>query len=190
MYKEQPIVYWPPAQDPDKEDKELDEVYRLLNPPSHLGNVHGTADERSLVYSTGSGDKPQALVFVGFDPAMKLAGLKTWGGLCGKGVGEGPHIDGRATGYKGDAQWEIGERNRYLDVSEADRTVTMDRKGKGKQKGTPVLQTCGDAKLQVETGFAKEEGARCHIRSWAWVEKAMYRDIGSGFHFGLPHQKA
>ena len=39
IYREQPIVYWPPAQDPECPDTDLDEVYRLLNPPSHLGNV-------------------------------------------------------------------------------------------------------------------------------------------------------
>lgn len=82
MYREQPIVFWPPAQDPDgPPNEDLDAVYRLLNPPSHLGNVQGTADERSMVYVTGGCDKPQAIVFVGFDPAIRLVGLKRWGGL-------------------------------------------------------------------------------------------------------------
>jgi hypothetical protein len=191
MYREQPISYWPRAQDPEMPDSDLDEVYRLLNPPSHLGNVQGTADERSLVYGTGGCDKPQAIVFLGFDPAMKLAGLKRWGGLCRKGIGEGPHIDGRATGsVHGMDQWEIGERNRYVDVTEADRTVTMDRMAKGKQKCTPMVHTSRDAKIEVEIGLKKEQGACIQSRSWAWIEKAMYRDIGSGFHFGLPRQKS
>ena len=189
MYREQPIVYWPLAQGHECPDADLDEVYRLLNPPSHLGNVQGTADERSLVYVTGGCDKPQAIVFVGFDPAMKLVGLKMWGGLCRKGVGEGPHIDGRATGYgDGNEEWEIGKRSAYVDVHEADRTVTMDRKGKGKQKCTPVVQACGDAKVEVDMGLAKEEVVGVQNRSWAWIEKAMYRDIGSGFYFGLPRK--
>jgi hypothetical protein len=119
MYREQPIMYWPPAQDPKCPDTDLDKLYRLLNPPSHLGNVEGTADDRSLLYVTG--DKPQAIVFVGFDPAMKLAGLKRWGG--------------------NDA--EIGESTECID------------------KG----------------------------REWAWEEKAMYRDIRSGFYFGLPTKR-
>ena len=185
MYREQPIVYWPKAQDPQNRDTDLDELYRLLNPPSHLGNVQGTADERSLVYATGGGDKPQALVFVGFDPAMKLAGLKKWGGLCRKGVGEGPHVDGRASGCFHENDGEIGRRNEYVDVGEADRTVTMDRKGKGRQMCTPIVQACDDAMVEIEVGLVKEGGTGKHT-SWAWTEKAMYMDIGAGFHFGLP----
>ena len=188
MYREREIVYWPPAQDPEHPDGDLDEIYRLLNPPSHLGNVEGTADERSLVYATGGCDKPQAIVFVGFDPAMKLVGLKRWGGLCRKGVGEGPHIDGRATGYMdGCQEGEIEEGSAYVDVGEADRTVTMDRKGKGKAKRIPVVQSCGDYKVEVELGREEVVGMESS-RSWAWTEKAMYRDIGLGFYFGLPRK--
>jgi hypothetical protein len=56
------------------------------------------ADERSTVCITRSCGEPQTLMFIAFDPAIKLAGLKRWGGLCRKGVGEGPHIDGTAAG--------------------------------------------------------------------------------------------
>src|SRR6202034_1980162 len=100
--------------DPNLRNEHDDAIYKLLNPPSHLGNVEGTADERSMVSVTGARDEPQALIFISFDPAIKLAGLKRWGGLCRKGVGEGPHIDGRATGYTAE---EIGlKEERYVDV--------------------------------------------------------------------------
>jgi hypothetical protein len=49
----------------------------LLNPPSHLDNIKRTAEDRSLLYVIG--DKPQAIIFVGFNPAIKLTGLKRWG---------------------------------------------------------------------------------------------------------------
>jgi hypothetical protein len=119
-----------------------------MNLPNQLGNVEGMPDERSLVYVTGEESEPQALIFVGFHPAIKLEGLKKWGGLCRKGVGEGKHVDGRAKRYgfgfgfeSGDAStgMEEGkgkgkEKSVYIDVGEADRTVSIDCKGKGKAK--------------------------------------------------------
>lgn len=171
------IELWPPAQDPNCPNADDDAIYRLLNPPSHLGNVEGIADERSIVYVTGGVGKPQAIMFVGFDPGIKLAGLKRWGGLnrglSQKGVGEGPHVDGRATG--------CDERGKpYVDVEEAHRTVSIDRKGKGRET---CAQIVGGAQATVEvcTETGREFGGR---KSWAWKERAMYLDIGLGFYFG------
>jgi hypothetical protein len=60
------MIYWPPAQDPcpGNGDDALDKIYRLLNPPTHLGNVKGTAGERSLVYMTGPEEEPKTIIFV------------------------------------------------------------------------------------------------------------------------------
>jgi len=209
MYIVPEIAFWPPPQDPNPEnrDEEIEKIYRLLNPPSHLGNVEGIADERSLIYVTGGESEPQALIFVGFDPAIKLEGLKKWGGLCKKGVGEGKHVDGRAKGYgfgfesgdenngleegKGKGKWK--EKSVYVDVGEADRTVSIDRKGKGKAKiqycnaqvGGHAAVTVGGGGGDVMPTNAKVGGASIGGCNWAWKEKAMYQDINLGFHFGL-----
>ncbi|KAJ4410320.1 hypothetical protein N0V82_009267 [Gnomoniopsis sp. IMI 355080] len=79
------IMFWPPRPEgPDAGALHL--LEGIMNPPSHMGNVHGTWDERSFVYSTGSNaDGVQAVVFLGFDPAIKLRGVQEWGmyeGLC------------------------------------------------------------------------------------------------------------
>lgn len=188
MYRERPITFWPPAQNPASPNEELDAIYRLLNPPSHLGSVEGTSDERSIVYVTGGEGAPKAIVFIGFDPRMKLVGLKRWGGLEQKGVGEGPHIDGRATGCSG-KEGELGKP--YIDVGERDRTVVMERKGKGKEICTPAVQFVGgQAVIDVSTEVGRREnGAGIKKNCWAWKEKAMYRDIGLGYHFGLEKNK-
>jgi hypothetical protein len=84
---------------------------------------------------------------VGSDQAIELEELKKWGGSCRNGVGEGKHVDGRGGEYgfrfrfkSGD---EIGidevkgkgkERNVYVDVDEADRTVSIHREAKAKRK--------------------------------------------------------
>jgi hypothetical protein len=193
MYRERPITFWPPAQDPISANKELDAIYMLLNPPSHLGGVEGTSDERSIVYVTGGEGAPKAIVFIGFDPGIKLVGLKRWGGLEQKGVGEGPHIDGRATGCSGE-EGEIGKNQafggQYIDVGERDRTVVMERKGKGKEVCTAAVQFVGgQAIVDVSTEFGRENGAGMKRNCWAWKEKAMYRDIGLGYYFGLEKKR-
>ena len=142
-----------------------------------------------MVYVTGGCDKPQALIFIAFDPAIKLAGLKQWGGLCRKGVGEGPHIDGRATGYTAD---EMGQGEPYVDVDERDRTVTMDRKGKGKERvqcsDVPMMQSTSRGYVTVDVcdqiAFTGGKvGVGPGRNSWAWKERAMYQDINLGFYF-------
>jgi hypothetical protein len=194
MYRVPEIKFWPAAQNPDASyaDEHVDAIYRLMNPPSHLGNVEGTADERSMVYVTGAYGEPQALIFIAFDPAIKLAGLKRWGGLCRKGVGEGPHIDGRATGH---AAGEMGSKGQpYVDVDERDRTVTVERKGKGKEKArcsdAAMAQrtTAGCVTVAVHEGdtFAgRKVGVGPGRENWAWKERAMYQDINLGYYFGL-----
>jgi len=79
MYQER-ICEWPPIHDQSKLSRDLDAIYKRLNPPNYLGVVNGTADERSIVYMTGSGenDNPRAAVIMSFDPAIKLLGLKGW----------------------------------------------------------------------------------------------------------------
>jgi hypothetical protein len=192
MYRVPEIIYWPASQNPEPSlrNKHVDAIYRLMNPPSHLGNVEGTADERSMVYVTGARNEPQALIFIAFDPAIKLAGLKRWGGLCRKGVGEGPHIDGRATGYAAEETGLKGDT--YVDVDERDRTVTVDRKGKGKERvrcsDIAVMQSCETVDVHDRVAFpGSKVGVGLRRNAWAWKERAMYQDINLGYYFGMEH---
>ncbi|KAH6712854.1 hypothetical protein BKA61DRAFT_62668 [Leptodontidium sp. MPI-SDFR-AT-0119] len=202
MYKVPPIAYWPKAQDLLQPNEHIDAVYKLMNPPTHLGNVEGTADERSFIYVTGGCDQPKALIFVGFDPSINLAGVKQWGGISKKhkGVGEGPHINGRATGcnsssgsggfQEGD-EWQEG--GAYVDVGEAHRTVSIDFKGKGREatgiSGPVVHVTSGYSNVNAyECTATSDRGGSGH-RGWLWRESAMYRDIGIGLYFGIDREK-
>lgn len=192
---DQPISFFPHA---DAEQ----ELYDLLSPPTHLGCVHGVMDDRSMVYVTGPADEPQALIYVGFDAGVRLEGLKRWGV---KGVGEGPHIDGRATGCSVDGMGAAGggggSGNRTdgaYDVDEGNRTLSIDRKGKGKaveRMETDVQVLSGVAKavdVDVHAAIATVDTGKSGSSStssskagrWAWRETAMYRDIGLGYNFG------
>ncbi|KAH6683124.1 hypothetical protein B0J14DRAFT_139432 [Halenospora varia] len=218
LYEKQDITFWPQAQNPDpnQRDKDVDEVYKLLNPDKHLGFVHGTSDDRSLVYATGPPGQPQALIFVGFDAAIQLRGVKRWGGNSSKGVwgkivgrkgvGEGPHIDGRASG--GFDHIDAGgggnlnaTTSPYVDAGEKIRTVSIDRKGKGKAEifDTTLVTGLGShTVVQIKdnqvTGAAdivglqqmdEEDSCNTVRKSWAWREPAMYVTIDRGYNFGL-----
>ena len=57
-------------------DKRFKYLNKLINPPSHLGNIEAMADERSLVYSIGRKDRPRVFIFVSFDLAIRLENLR------------------------------------------------------------------------------------------------------------------
>ncbi|CAN8106501.1 unnamed protein product [Discula destructiva] len=97
------IAFWPPApyevfeglgadgntaeslqlqqQQQQQQQQLLERLERVVNPPLHAGNVVGAWDERSFVYSVESTTNAgmRAVVFVGFDPAIKLRDLPEWG---------------------------------------------------------------------------------------------------------------
>jgi len=190
LYRESSITYWPPAPNPSQPDPELEAVYRLLNPPSHLGNVAGTADERSIIYLTGGQDMPQAIIFISFDPGIKLAGIKKWLGRSPgrntkgpKGVGEGPHIDGRATGIT-DSQREGFGSIDCVDMNEQNRTVSIDWKGKGVARPSSSVHSAQMSGGRAVVDFNGCSSAGSQQRSWVWVERAMYQDIGLGYWLG------
>ena len=84
VYKHEHVVLWPPDEDPARPDPALSQLYEVLNPPSHVGNIHGVWDERSLVYATGGGGTPdplKALVFISWDPAIYLDGIMQYPNL-------------------------------------------------------------------------------------------------------------
>ncbi|RDW62638.1 hypothetical protein BP5796_10940 [Coleophoma crateriformis] len=160
LYDHRPITSWPNEDSQARQGISTEELNNILNPPTFLGNIEGTADERSVIYITGGGSKSRglkAIVLISFDPALKLVGLKTWsnGVQSSKGVGEGPHIDGRATGS-------------YVEDAE----TSPDHKGKGKQKAWAV--SAGEVLQQPEQ-------VTC---SWLATEKAMYQDVNMAYWLG------
>lgn len=191
-YIDQPAQFWPPAQDYLHPNEEVDALYNLLNPSSYLGNVEGTADERSLVYATGGHGKPQALVFVGFDPAIKLAGLKRWtsikDGMCQKGIGEGPQIDGRVRSTTHNKRLQAHGHN----VDDADRPGEIKSNSKGKAR-------VNIGRSEIPSRFEGSEDVRKITQSlrsgvgeacgWATEERPMYQDRGLGFYFGSDRSK-
>lgn len=169
------VVSWPP----DGCSSGLDELYRVLNPPGYTGDVHGTWDQRSLVYATGGGTKGgvKALVLASFDPSIYLKGTMSF--------------DDRSTASPG--KLDLGTALRVAqDVFAPDRG-----KGEGEQETLVSRQhhTLGDeAKVQYRSSASSGTSAPASRGSgsnatqppthpWASYEPAHYLTIGTGFHF-------
>ena len=159
------IAYWPPEQEEGQlTDPAYDELNRLLNPPTHLGNVHGTCDDRSMVYATGGAvDGMQVLVFVSFDPSIHLQGLRQWRDQLTPRA-RFPH-----------------HRREHLEKA----------KGKGKLTCQPPLDTCLETEPETREDWALEIGPTpdetlegCGLR-WTQQEPALYLTLAWGFNFAL-----
>lgn len=140
------INFWPPtakeADDTSTDPALLAELHRVVNPPEHAGAVRGSWDERSLVYSTGGGPgrdgSMQALVFVSFDPSIRLPGLKQWGDERRDSGYESGHVEGDHS--IGIAHWPDGP------AGEGARCHDNAGKGKGKQQApaSPLMEVDDD----------------------------------------------
>jgi hypothetical protein len=181
MYREQPIIYWPPAQDPDNPNPELDSLYQLLNPPGFLGHVEGTADKRSLVYCTSERNGLlDAIIFISFDPAINLAGIKQWGGLKRRGI-----QPKQAAVQSDDEPQRLSsvDRAELLENSRRDYRTANTRRNcdniEIEYQSSEILKTqSGDAPVPAND-------VPTTVSTWLWTERAMYKDIGAGYHFGL-----
>ncbi len=160
-YTARPVTFWPREQNSpwSQENERSEELYTLMNPPSHLGNVDVTGDDRSFVYATGGKDQPKALIFVSFDPAHNL-GLRKWHEKAEK-LRSGGH--------------------QYEDECGGNQDNMGTRKGKELQEKANADQPNFSEILlpDFEVDCTTKNGEK-----WIWREPAMYGVIDRGFNFG------
>ncbi|KAK3944952.1 hypothetical protein QBC46DRAFT_130805 [Diplogelasinospora grovesii] len=181
LYKHEGVALWPPEQDPARPDPALDELYTLLSPPSHRGNVHGTWDDRCLVYATGgTSGGLKAIIFVSFDPSIRLIGARPYSGrlILGRPAGM-PHCGPRTSSK----------------LYPADPELSYEGKGKGKEKhkndawnptSEPNATWHADMRPpESDSGTSPRRRDRSNHGQWSSFGKAMYRDISCALHFGL-----
>lgn len=163
-YSSRPVTFWPPEQEPSSSvDKQWEDLHALMNPPSHLGNIEATGDDRSFIYATGGKNQPRAIIFVNFDPAINM-GLKRWKEQNGSCQSGGDHEDGLQ-----------GNQSHEEDSS----------RGKGKE--LPEKAGGGQSLRFYETEIPLSDFWIDHNTTigerWVWREPAMYRVINKGFEF-------
>jgi hypothetical protein len=174
-YTTLPAAFWPLEQDPCEQfDEALDNLYKLLNPPSHVGDVEGTADERSLVYLTGSKVMPRAIVLVNFDPAIKLRGLQSFRGGRGSGIGMRTRYDKeKLEDMSNHGGW--GSEHQGLAIGDREPP-----KGKGKER-----EKNKEAQHSSQLPILEVTDGSPHDRRWIWTERAMYTVIDRGYDFSF-----
>jgi hypothetical protein len=164
---------------PDAHSPALDNLHDVLNPPGYVGNVHGTWDQRSLIYATGGGTSGsvKALVLVSFDPGIYLKGIRSFNDRSSASP---------STGDLGTTLKEI-------------QTILHPEEGKGKEKGEDIINERADgldeeaivehksSASSCESGLIGRASERSAIEAqthpWASYEPAQYVTIGLGFHF-------
>jgi hypothetical protein len=173
-YEQSGVLSWPP----DARSPALDDLHEILNPPGYVGNVHGTWDQRSVIYATGGGanGSVKALVLVSFDPSIYLKGIRSF------------NDRGSASSTRGDISAAMRDVQAML---------TPD-KGKGKEKGNAgdIAYDCPpslDEEVIVEhksssssagSGLiSQRSGSEAETHPWASYEPAQYLTIGRGYHF-------
>lgn len=201
------IVYWPPAPGDtvhENEAAELALLGKVVSPPTHVGGVHGAWDERVMLYSTGTNeDGLQAIVLVGFDPAIKLGGLRKWGTK-----GEDERVDcpveehgilPHESACSDEGEEDTGNENEVLDVvfpEPSDYAAACVDEGTftwGEEEASRSPGYCSPGSPESHASSQMAEGrqapgtASCgigfgsDINHWAWTEPAMYREIGFGY---------
>ncbi|KAH6649739.1 hypothetical protein F5144DRAFT_20435 [Chaetomium tenue] len=157
LYRSEAGLFWPPKKDPAVDEPALAQLYEILNPPGFIGNTHGSWDERSTVYATGrGGEGRKALVFVSWDPSIRLADTAPYPGDLG--------IDRPGS-------WAHSPMPRPAPKA------PIESKGKGKGKDVVSTGNC-----DTHSSGASQPRP---LLSWRKFQPAMYRGISKGFHFCL-----
>ncbi|KAI1856497.1 uncharacterized protein JN550_013780 [Neoarthrinium moseri] len=91
------IHFWPPeacCDDYRDHDDKLQRLDQVMNPRGLTGNVVATGDGRSIIFSTTSGNSSdlKVLVYLTFDPSVRLAGTVQMGRLDAKDINSSCHL--------------------------------------------------------------------------------------------------
>ncbi|KAK1749948.1 hypothetical protein QBC47DRAFT_407438 [Echria macrotheca] len=168
LYKHEDVVCWPPEQDPSRPNDALDQIYAVLNPPNHSGNITGAWDERSLVYAVEGTKGFRAIVFVSWDPKIYLEGTKPF------------PSDLRI----GNPFCVPPEGSDVASSSPPDTAPSGAREGKNKELGTHRHAAQSNICCNVQGSTASREAVQGESpERWARSARAMYQDIAMGFHF-------
>lgn len=183
VYADGSPSFWPPQLSPyGQQEPAIRQLHDLLNPPSHPGRVTGTFDDTSLVYSVGKEGTFKALVFVNFDPSLKIPGLKRWKDVQKPAVAPNQYTQRalrlpKAKRVLGDSQPEIIDIS--SDESAAEDATHPQRKRLKNKASTDPNENPKEAAKSMICQTASDGGPSGLFST----EAALYLSIGQGFDF-------
>ncbi|KAL8363351.1 hypothetical protein RB601_009225 [Gaeumannomyces tritici] len=202
LYKASDVALWPPAHwEQEHGTAAVSELYSILSPPGYQGDISAIWDERSFCYATGQGNR--TIVFVSFDPSIRLRGIRHWREAFGQGS-----VAGAAARHEPLSQGALltpGMQDQPMEGrprspgSGWDKQVPPPIPDKGKSKAvcshpdSPTL-TSGHVTSpaapvsEIGPGGAAGDGTVASAEShelpiWMSLEDPRYRAIQKGFHF-------
>lgn len=174
LYHPNQISTWPPQQKSSEPGPIWGGVHNILNPVDYQGKVTATGDERSVVYSTGTGKEEDlhALVYISFDPAAKLHGMQSWERLLPEPVGCGLQSDNDTSMYgleRKDKQLPQPIGGMVAESKGTERDIDVNLGDQLQPNGTDC-----PLKDEVFPTIPARDGDK---GPWARFTRAMYRDL-------------
>jgi hypothetical protein len=179
-YDDRKFETWPPELPAVGHASEAaQDLHLLMNPPNYLGNVHGTFDDTSLVYSTGQDGQAKAIVLVNFDPTVRLHGLKKWKQRVSEAQ-KAAHATSRSPEVTSSLSRGSSPKrpasasSLVIEEDSRDPLSSIPKRTKTTFKQGDAQSTCAAPSAPVES----EQG-------WLKLEDALYLSIGRGFDFSF-----
>lgn len=174
------ISMWPPGPRWPGADARLDMLQRTMNPDNLCGAVRAMSDDRSIVYETGGAGEPKALIYISFDPAVRLAGMGHGGPLPGElirnGIDDGaslPDVD-----PKGKGKAAISQAYTVPEAASRGDTQTAAGNAHVSAATSPAGLACKESPTLTLT--ASGGGT-----TWTRAEKAFHQEFSCKYSFYL-----
>jgi hypothetical protein len=167
-YEDCPVAFWPPVS-PTSSNDNSEVLHSLMNPQGYIGKVSGIFDDNSLIYMTGKEGQLNAIVFVDFEPLVKLTGLRKWHGTL--------DATEEQTNQDDTSKLDTTKYHISLEASECENMPGAKRT----KADTPSI-----TRRQTTSAVSSPAGTQADStlgKEWFTSEPAMYISISRGYYF-------
>ncbi|KAK6076746.1 f-box domain-containing protein [Seiridium cupressi] len=177
------ISCWPPDPSSTGSKTQADMLEKLdlvMNPAGLRGHVTATGNDRSIIYSTsdGASDSMKALIYLSFDPSVRLSGMVRAGCLHAE-IMTGDDNEGNTQACAVDPK-EKNKETRRAAQWHCHKAYDEQKASAAALPSLPPIPWSIEQDLQPNTVQSPEEGV-----SWARLEDAMHQRFSAKYCFGF-----